>query len=94
MVAEARLKVLEAPPSDVGLGRARIDTRSRVALGVDVRDIVEIAGKRSSAAKVFSLCRRIGGALPFMVMKTRPEGVVLVTEDAFLEQQEKPVREG
>jgi len=47
------LKVAEAPQSDVGLGRARIDTKSRLALSVDVGDIVEITGKKASAAKLF-----------------------------------------
>ncbi len=39
--------------SEVGLGRARIDTQTRKALGVENGDIVEIIGKRSTAAKVF-----------------------------------------
>jgi transitional endoplasmic reticulum ATPase len=39
--------------SEVGLGRARIDTQTRKALGVENGDIVEIVGKRSTAAKVF-----------------------------------------
>jgi transitional endoplasmic reticulum ATPase len=39
--------------SEVGLGRARIDTQTRKALGVENGDIIEIVGKRSTAAKVF-----------------------------------------
>ncbi|QLH75028.1 MAG: CDC48 family AAA ATPase [Methanomassiliicoccales archaeon] len=39
--------------SEVGLGRARIDTQTRKALGVEQGDIIEIIGKRSTAAKVF-----------------------------------------
>ncbi len=39
--------------SEVGLGRARIDTQTRKALGVENGDIIEIIGKRSTAAKVF-----------------------------------------
>ncbi len=39
--------------SEVGLGRARIDTQTRKSLGVENGDIVEIIGKRSTAAKVF-----------------------------------------
>ena len=39
--------------SEVGLGRVRMDAKSRSALGVDVGDFVEIVGKRSTAAKVF-----------------------------------------
>ncbi len=39
--------------SEAGLGRVRIDLASRVRLGVEIGDIVEIVGKRSTAAKVF-----------------------------------------
>ena len=39
--------------SEVGLGRVRMDAKSRSALGVDVGDFVEIVGNRSTAAKVF-----------------------------------------
>jgi transitional endoplasmic reticulum ATPase len=39
--------------SEVGLGRARIDTATRKALSAEVGEIVEIAGKKRTAAKVF-----------------------------------------
>jgi transitional endoplasmic reticulum ATPase len=39
--------------SEVGLGRARIDTQTRKELGVEQGEIIEIVGKRSTAAKVF-----------------------------------------
>lgn len=39
--------------SEVGLGRARIDTATRKELNVEVGDIIEIIGKRRTAAKVF-----------------------------------------
>jgi len=39
--------------SEVGLGRARIDTVTRKDLGADVGDIIEIVGKKRTAAKVF-----------------------------------------
>jgi transitional endoplasmic reticulum ATPase len=39
--------------SEVGLGRARIDTETRKDLGVDVGEIIEIVGKKRTAAKVF-----------------------------------------
>lgn len=39
--------------SEVGLGRARIDTATRKALGVEVGEIIEIIGKKRTAAKVF-----------------------------------------
>ncbi len=52
---EIILKVAEAPQMDVGLGRARIDTSSREALGVEVGEIITITGKRTTAAKVYRL---------------------------------------
>ncbi|MGC8992488.1 MAG: CDC48 family AAA ATPase [Thermoplasmata archaeon] len=52
---EIILKVAEAPQMDVGLGRARIDTASREALGVEVGEIITITGKRTTAAKVYRL---------------------------------------
>lgn len=39
--------------SEVGLGRARIDTQTRKDLGVEVGEIIEIIGKKRTAAKVF-----------------------------------------
>jgi len=39
--------------SEVGFGRARIDAKTRKDLGVEVGDVIEIVGKRSTAAKVF-----------------------------------------
>jgi len=176
VVEKIILKVAEAPQSDVGLGRARIDTKSRLALGVDVGDIVEITGKKNSAAKLFrvmqedegkgivrvdGLVRRnigvsigdkvevrkaevfsaeritiapiiseghkisfgqgienfvkrgllkrpltkgdvvivpgialMGGALPFMVIKVTPKGIVQITEETVVDMKEEPVREG
>ncbi len=170
------LKVAEAPQSDVGLGRARVDTKTRVALAVDVGEIIEISGKKSTAAKLFrvmqedegkgiiridGLVRRnvgvslgdkveirkaevfqgervtiapiiseghkisfgqgienfvkrgllkrpvnkgdvvivpgialMGGALPFMVIKTAPKGIVQIHDDTIIEMKEEPVREG
>lgn len=46
--------------SETGLGRVRIDAESRAALGVEVADIVEIIGKRATAAKVFKADRGKG----------------------------------
>ncbi len=170
------LKVAEAPQSDVGLGRARVDTRTRMALGVDVGEIIEIVGKKSTAAKLFrtmqedegkgivrvdGLVRRnlgvsigdkvevkkadvqpaqrvtiapiiseghkvsfgqgienfvkrgllkrpvvkgdvvivpgialMGGALPFMVIRTTPRGTVQVSEESLIEMKEEPIKEG
>jgi transitional endoplasmic reticulum ATPase len=50
---EVILKVAEALQSDVGHGRARMDTSTRVALNLEPGDIIEIKGKKSTAAKVF-----------------------------------------
>ncbi len=48
------LKVARAHhQSEVGLGRARIDTQTRKVLNADVGEIIEIAGKKKTAAKVF-----------------------------------------
>jgi transitional endoplasmic reticulum ATPase len=55
------LKVSEAPQSDIGLGRARVDTRTRLALGVDVGEIIQIFGKKSTAAKLFRVMQEDEG---------------------------------
>ena len=48
------LKVARAHhQSEVGLGRARIDSVTRKKLNVDVGEIIEIVGKKKTAAKVF-----------------------------------------
>jgi transitional endoplasmic reticulum ATPase len=49
------LKVAEALQEDVGMGRARIDSATRMKLGVEVGDIIEIRGNKTTAAKVFRL---------------------------------------
>ncbi len=53
MEKELILRVAEAPQMDVGLGRARLDTSSRMLLGLEVGDVIEIEGKRLTAARVF-----------------------------------------
>ncbi|MEM0448481.1 MAG: CDC48 family AAA ATPase [Methanomassiliicoccales archaeon] len=54
MAQGVTLRVVRAQhQSEVGLGRARIDTKTRKELGVEVGDVIEIVGKRSTAAKVF-----------------------------------------
>ncbi len=50
---EIILKVAEAPPMDIGLGRARLDSKSREKLNVEIGDVIEITGKRTTAARVF-----------------------------------------
>jgi len=39
--------------AEAGLGRARIDTATRVLLGVEAGDTIEITGRRTTVAKVF-----------------------------------------
>ena len=46
------LKVKEALPKDVGRVIARIDPEDLKALGLEVGEIVEIEGKRKTAAKL------------------------------------------
>ncbi|MBU4479353.1 MAG: CDC48 family AAA ATPase [Candidatus Omnitrophica bacterium] len=46
------LKVKESSPKDVGRAIARIDPEDMKELGLDVGDIIEINGKRKTAAKV------------------------------------------
>src|SRR3970040_1367878 len=55
------LKVAEAPQSDVGLGRARVDTKTRLALSVDAGEVVEIVGKKGTAAKLFRVMQEDEG---------------------------------
>ncbi|MCJ7488945.1 MAG: CDC48 family AAA ATPase [Thermoplasmata archaeon] len=48
------LKVARAHhQSEVGLGRARIDSETRKTLMIDVGEIIEVTGKKMTAAKVF-----------------------------------------
>lgn len=49
------LIVAEALQQDIGLGRVRIDLETRLRLGVKPGDIVEITGKKTTAAKVFKI---------------------------------------
>ncbi|MCK5309289.1 MAG: CDC48 family AAA ATPase [Thermoplasmata archaeon] len=41
--------------SDVGFGKARLDTKTRLDLGLEVEDIIEIIGKSKTTAKVYKL---------------------------------------
>jgi transitional endoplasmic reticulum ATPase len=62
MAKNVTLKVERAQSqSDVGLGKARIDTKTRLALGVEVGDVIEITGKKSTAAKVYRLLQEDEG---------------------------------
>jgi transitional endoplasmic reticulum ATPase len=48
---EVLLRVAEALPKDVGRGLARLDPQDLERLGIDIGDVVEIAGKRSTVAR-------------------------------------------
>ncbi len=50
--ADTILRTTEAQPKDVGRGLARIDPQDMAHLGVEVGDIIQITGKRSTVAKV------------------------------------------
>jgi transitional endoplasmic reticulum ATPase len=176
LTEEVTLKVAEALQSDVGHGRARIDTSTRVALNLEPGDIIEIKGKKVTAAKVFrvnqddegisiiridglvrknsgisigdkveitkaemqpashviisplisethrirfgpgienfvkrGLLKRpltkgdtiivpgialMGGSLPFIVISTKPKGIIEITEDTEMVVKEEAVKEG
>jgi transitional endoplasmic reticulum ATPase len=49
-VKEVVLRVAESKQRDVGRGKVRIDTEIMKALGINVGDVVEIEGKRKTAA--------------------------------------------
>ena len=54
MAESVLLRVAKAQAqSEVGLGRARLDMKTRKELGVEVGDAVEITGKKLTAARVF-----------------------------------------
>jgi transitional endoplasmic reticulum ATPase len=48
---EMKLKVAEALPKDLGRGLARLDPADMSRLGLDVGDIVELVGKRTTVGK-------------------------------------------
>jgi len=50
MSKEVQLRVAEAKQRDVGRGKARIDAETMQALGVTAGDIIEVRGKRMTAA--------------------------------------------
>src|SRR3990172_10386806 len=55
MAASITLRVAETTQQDVGSGRARIDTKTRMELGLSPGDIIEIRGTKSTAAVVWRL---------------------------------------
>ncbi|RLF35277.1 MAG: ATPase, partial [Thermoplasmata archaeon] len=50
---EVILKVSEAFQQDVGYGRARIDSQTRVDLDLSIGDVIEIEGTKTTAAVVW-----------------------------------------
>ena len=50
MAKEVTLKVAEAVQEDVAKGRVRVDAATRLDLHLTVGDVVEIIGKKSTAA--------------------------------------------
>jgi len=53
MAGEVRLRVTEVKKTDVGRSGARIDVETMQALGVTAGDVIEIKGKRRTAAVVW-----------------------------------------
>ncbi|MFH0927236.1 MAG: CDC48 family AAA ATPase, partial [Candidatus Micrarchaeota archaeon] len=73
MADSIELKVAEALQNDVGRGLVRIDSKAREGLGVSTGDIVELRGKRSTAALVWQ-------AHP------QDEGMDIIRMDGYLRQ--------
>ncbi len=73
MAKSIELKVAEALQNDVGRGLVRIDSKARKELDVSTGDIVELKGKRSTAALVWQ-------AHP------QDEGLSIVRMDGYLRQ--------
>ncbi len=73
MADGVELKVAEALQNDVGRGLVRIDSRARKVIGVTTGDIIELKGKRSTAAVVWQ-------AHP------QDEGLNIIRMDGYLRQ--------
>ncbi|MBM3229247.1 CDC48 family AAA ATPase [Candidatus Parvarchaeota archaeon] len=73
MTKTVELKVAESYQTDVGRGLVRIDNKARAELGVSTGDIVELKGKRSTAAVVWQ-------AHP------QDEGLNLIRMDGYMRQ--------
>ena len=80
--AEGVFRVAEAPSRDVGRGLIRLHPADMSALGVETGDVVAIAGKRSTAARV----------MPAQSDEREPgqiqmDGIVRANSGAGLDQQ-------
>ncbi len=73
MAKGIELKAAEALQNDVGRGLVRIDSNARKELGVSTGDIIELKGRRSTAALVWQ-------AHP------QDEGVAIIRMDGYLRQ--------
>ena len=80
--------------SEAGYGRARIDTESRRALGLDIGDTIEIVGKRSVVAKVFKCDPEDEGkGMIFIDGLTRTSAGVSVDENVTVKKCEPMMAE-
>ncbi len=73
MAKSIELKVAESYQNDVGRGLVRIDAKAREEMGVSTGDIVELKGKRNTAAVVWQ-------AHP------QDEGMTLIRMDGYMRQ--------
>ena len=75
--------------SEAGYGRARIDTDSRRALGLEIGDTIEIVGKRNVVAKVFKCdAADEGRGMIFIDGLTRTNAGVSVDENVTVRKCE------
>ena len=75
--------------SEAGYGRARIDTDSRRALGLEIGDTIEIVGKRNVVAKVFKCdAADEGRGMIFIDGLTRTNAGVSVDENVTVKKCE------
>ena len=75
--------------SEAGYGRARIDTDSRRALGLEIGDAIEIVGKRNVVAKVFKCdAADEGRGMIFIDGLTRTNAGVSVDENVTVRKCE------
>ena len=53
MTKAVTLRVAETTQQDVGSGRARVDTKTRMELGLSPGDVIEVRGSKTTAARRF-----------------------------------------
>lgn len=80
--------------SEAGYGRARMDTESRRALGLEIGDTVEIVGKRAVVAKVFKCDAAFEGrGMIFVDGLTRTSAGISVDENVTVRRCEPQMAE-